>query len=175
MRRVSSGIFFAIFILCAANASAGPYLQIICADCRGPAFQRDYGNFAFNQVFGENAWVSPELGSELIIYNLQGHSVFVDMNFILSNYTSLNLIDLFEIQFGWPTGDIRIATQTTAAATDSYDVDLAASLQMGGLSVGWGSGSGSSGTGTGSGSSGGVLACTSAGNNEWVCVEVHDN
>jgi hypothetical protein len=75
-------IFFALSVTYVAPANAqGSGLNILCEACRDPErFPRDYRNFAYNQVFGPEGWMTYDQGDFFSVTNLRGDSVSIDMN-----------------------------------------------------------------------------------------------
>lgn len=64
------------------------YPIIVCEACRNPArFPTDYRNFAYNQVFGPDAWLNYDQADFFGIVNLSGQSVFVDVNMDIEFFT----------------------------------------------------------------------------------------
>jgi len=62
--------------------------RLVCEACRNPNFfPRDYRNFAFNQVVGPNTWMTLEMANFFEVINLDGHSVFVDINIDIEMFT----------------------------------------------------------------------------------------
>lgn len=133
MNTLHRTLAIAAVALSTSGAAADIVLQIYCEDCRDSSYSVDYGNFAFNQTYGENSWV---LQDELIIVNPDGAWVHVDLSFILEDNILANFGEFIGIDLGIPTGNILIETTTDATETDSYDVDLDMVDTMGPLPVG---------------------------------------
>ncbi|MFK8031635.1 MAG: hypothetical protein AB8G18_15470 [Gammaproteobacteria bacterium] len=184
--------------LCTFTTSADEIQQFTCTECRSTEFARDFGNHAFNLVYGPESEV---FASEMIITNLDGGWVHVDLSFVLVDNIISNLGDMIGLDLGIPNGDLMIETTTDNTETDEYSIDMGMVDTMGvlpvgepdtddpngdnngggdssgggdtGGGVGAGTGSGSGGVGGpgsgGSGGSSGGWACTSAGEG-WTCV-----
>jgi hypothetical protein len=66
--------------LCVAQDGA---IDIICVDCRDPEqYPDDYVNFAFNQIYGPDAWLSWDQADDMFISNLDMQRVYVDADFV---------------------------------------------------------------------------------------------
>ena len=66
--------------LCVAQTGA---VDIICVDCRDPEqYPDDYVNFAFNQVYGPNAWLSWDQADDMFVTNLDHQRVYIDADFV---------------------------------------------------------------------------------------------
>ena len=86
--------------LCVAQTNA---ITILCEDCRDPHdYPDDYVNFAFNQIYGPDAWLSFDQADDFFVTNLEGQNVYVDADFI-----SLGLgYKGFGVPF-WPTNILQ--------------------------------------------------------------------
>jgi hypothetical protein len=63
-------------------AQAGP-LNIVCAECRDPhQYPDDFVNFAFNQAYGRDAWLTYDQADDFYITNLDKQTVYVDVDFV---------------------------------------------------------------------------------------------
>jgi hypothetical protein len=78
-------------------------ITILCADCRDPHdYPDDYVNFAFNQIYGPDAWLSFEQADDFFVTNLANQNVYVDADFV-----SLGLgYKGFGLPF-WPTNILQ--------------------------------------------------------------------
>jgi len=66
--------------LCIAQDGA---IDIICVDCRDPEqYPDDFVNFAFNQIYGPDAWLSWDQADDMFITNLDLQRVYVDADFV---------------------------------------------------------------------------------------------
>ena len=66
--------------LCVAQTGA---VDIICVDCRdAEQYPDDYVNFAFNQVYGPNAWLSWDQADDMFVTNLDHQRVYIDADFV---------------------------------------------------------------------------------------------
>jgi len=67
--------------LCVAQTHV---LNIVCEDCRdADQYPDDFVNFAFNQIYGPDAWLSFEQADDFYITNLENQTVYVDVDFLL--------------------------------------------------------------------------------------------
>jgi hypothetical protein len=58
-------------------------LNIVCEDCRDPhQYPDDFVNFAFNQLYGPDAWLSYEQADDFFITNLDNQTAYVDVDFV---------------------------------------------------------------------------------------------
>ena len=58
-------------------------LNIVCAECRDPhQYPDDFVNFAFNQAYGRDAWLTYDQADDLFITNLDNQTVYVDIDFV---------------------------------------------------------------------------------------------
>jgi len=156
----SVAVLLIMTFTCVTPALAqGSFLSVPCEDCRNPNdFPRDYRNFAYNQLFAPDGWMTYDQGDFFQIVNPQGQSVFVDVNMDL---------DVFTLDFGIPIPlpyPISIHVQIILIYENgdqlSYMLDPRAypnGLRVGGGGPGGGSGAGGGpgGGGAGGGGSGG--------------------
>ena len=67
--------------ICVAQTNA---VNIVCEDCRSPdQYPDDFVNFAFNQIYGHDAWLPFEQADDFYITNLENQTVYVDVDFLL--------------------------------------------------------------------------------------------
>ena len=58
-------------------------INIVCADCRDPhQYPDDFVNFAFNQLYGPDAWLTYEQADDFFVTNLKNQTVYVDVDFL---------------------------------------------------------------------------------------------
>jgi hypothetical protein len=58
-------------------------IEIICVDCRdAEQYPDDFVNFAFNQIYGPDAWLSWDQADDMFISNLSHQRVYVDADFV---------------------------------------------------------------------------------------------
>jgi hypothetical protein len=70
--------------LCFAQHNA---IEIICEDCRDPErYPDDFVNFAFNQIYGPEAWLSWDQADDLFISNLDLDRVYVDADLVFYGF-----------------------------------------------------------------------------------------
>lgn len=87
--------------VCLAQANA---INIMCDACRDPEeYPEDYANFAFNQIYGPDAWLSFEQADDFFVTNLDNQTVYVDVDFVFDGLT----IHGFEFPL-WPTYVVQI-------------------------------------------------------------------
>lgn len=73
-----------MLLVVAVPALAADPLRIVCPECRNPSSHpEDYRNFAWNQTFGPNGWLSPSQADRFQIVNISGIVVDIDMDFVL--------------------------------------------------------------------------------------------
>jgi len=59
------------------------HLNIVCAECRDPnQYPDDFVNFAFNQAYGPDAWLTYDQADDFFITNLDDQTVYVDIDFL---------------------------------------------------------------------------------------------
>ncbi len=147
--------------LCSTMASADILMEIVCQECRGTEHSVDFGNYAFNQTYGVNSTIFQD---ELIVFNLDGGWVHVDLSFELEENIISNIADFIGLDLGVPTGVIIIETTTDATVNHEYSVSLNMVDTTGPLPVGenttpppavGGGGGGGGGDGSGGGGTGG--------------------
>ncbi len=74
-------------------------LNIICAECRDAnQHPDDFVNFAFNQAYGPDAWLTFDQADDFYITNLDNQTVYVDIDFVFLGFGFQGL----ELPF-WPT------------------------------------------------------------------------
>ena len=82
--------------ICVAQTSP---LNIVCADCRDAnQYPDDFVNFAFNQAYGPDAWLTFDQADDFYITNLDNQTVYVDIDFVFLGFGSLG----FQLPY-WPT------------------------------------------------------------------------
>lgn len=65
---------------CLAQANA---VNVVCEDCRdAQQYPADYVNFAFNQLYGPDAWMTYDQADDFFITNLDQQTVYVDVDFV---------------------------------------------------------------------------------------------
>ena len=87
--------------ICVAQTSP---LNIVCADCRDAnQYPDDFANFAFNQAYGPDAWLTFEQADDFYITNLDNQTVYVDIDFVFLGFGFEGL----ELPF-WPTNLLQV-------------------------------------------------------------------
>ena len=122
--------------LCVAQDGA---IEIMCADCRDPEqYPDDYVNFAFNQIYGPDAWLTWDQADDMFISNLDLQRVYVDADFVFTGigFKGLELplwpTNLLQFTLALPSGRLITAlrsiflTSLPVPATTSDDSDAAA-------------------------------------------------
>jgi hypothetical protein len=96
-------LVLAIFQSQPAAAQTGA-IHIVCENCRDPlAYPNDWANFAFNQIYGDDAWLDFDQADDFWIHNLDGDRVYVDVDFVMEG------IKLFGNELPlWPTNMLQI-------------------------------------------------------------------
>lgn len=104
MRKVFLALLLVVPFASEVALAQSNAIDIICADCRDPLkYPDDYANFAFNQIYGDHAWLTPAQADDFFIHNLKGDRVYVDVDFIMSGVKILgNTLPL------WPTHTLKI-------------------------------------------------------------------
>ena len=83
MRRLTILLLAVCVVATPANAQDGA-IHIVCEDCRDPLrYPDDWVNFAFNQIYGEDAWMNFDQADDFWIYNLDGDRVYVDVDYVM--------------------------------------------------------------------------------------------
>ena len=94
---------FAPFVVSDAEAQLNA-TEIPCDDCRDPLqYPEDWANHAFNQVYGDDAYLTFDEADDFWLYNPRGDRVYVDVDFIM---TGLNFLGQ-KLPL-WPTNTIQI-------------------------------------------------------------------
>lgn len=106
-------LFFLMLSLdvCLAQANA---INVLCAECRDPEeYPEDFANFAFNQIYGPDAWLTFEQADDFFITNLDNQRAYVDVDFV---FTGLDVEgiqvplwpkNLLQITLALPNGDLH--------------------------------------------------------------------
>jgi hypothetical protein len=126
--------------VCVAQEGA---IVIMCDDCRDPEeYPDDYVNFAFNQLYGPDAWLSYEQADDFFVTNLLNQRVYVDVDFMLLGigFQGLRLpfwpTYLLQITLALPSGDlytaVRSVFQTSLPVPSSDDSGTTDSGDSGG-------------------------------------------
>ena len=106
--------FAADLSLAQANA-----MDIYCGACRDPVeHPRDYINFAFNQTYGPDAWLSFDQADDFFIVNADNRRVYVDVDFVMLGVGIEGLrlpfwpTNLAQIQIALPNGELYTALRS---------------------------------------------------------------
>ena len=110
---------------------------ILCADCRHPdQYPKDYGNFAYNQVFGSGAWLTLSQGDRIQVRNPAGQWAYVDLNFVMDDSPMTVLLGWLSLTLMAPTGAIEISVQSAVGGIFTYSVLIGSpDLQVGATPV----------------------------------------
>lgn len=122
--------------LCVAQDGA---IEIMCADCRDPEqYPDDYVNFAFNQIYGPDAWLTWDQADDMFISNLDLQRVYVDADFVFTGigFKGLELplwpTNLLQFTLALPSGRLITALRSifltslpvpATTSDDSYESD----------------------------------------------------
>lgn len=97
--------------VCLAQANA---INILCDACRDPHdYPDDYANFAFNQIYGPDAWLTFEQADDFFVTNLDNQKVYVDADYVFTGfnlqgfYVPLWPLFIMQIQLALPNGDLH--------------------------------------------------------------------
>jgi hypothetical protein len=103
-------------------------LEIKCLECRDPQIHpKDYGNFAFNQVFGAKGWVTGDDRSQMKITNLDDRWAVVDLNHKLT-YTPFTFsIGFITMDFVTISPEILIKVYTDTGDMEIYSTRVSGS------------------------------------------------
>ena len=103
--------------ICWAQSHA---IDIYCGDCRDPIeHPRDYVNFAFNQVYGPDAWLDFDQADDFYIVNSDNQRVYVDVDYVMLGVGIKGLrlpvwpTNLLKITLALPNGDLHSALRST--------------------------------------------------------------
>lgn len=89
----------------AGNAPAQLNAQeLFCGECRNPLrYPDDWANFAFNQVYGEEAWMDFDEADDFFIVNRNRDRVYVDVDYVMKGF------NLFGKELPlWPKNKLQI-------------------------------------------------------------------
>ena len=96
--------------ICVAQTSP---LNFVCADCRDAnQHPDDFVNFAFNQAYGPDAWLTFEQADDFYITNLENQTVYVDIDFVFLGFGLQGLqlpywpTNLLQFTLALPNGNI---------------------------------------------------------------------
>ena len=106
-----------------------------CEYCRDPhEHPNDYVNFAFNQIYGDNGWMDPDLADDFYIYNPDGFVVYVDVDFVMTSGEFLGLklplwpTYILQFTLALPNGSLYV---TRRSVFHSEDLPVPVSGQSG--------------------------------------------
>ncbi len=86
---------------CLAQANS---INILCSECRDPHdYPDDFANFAFNQIYGPEAWLSCDQADDFFVSNLDNQRVYVDVDFVFLGVG----VEGFLLPY-WPTNILKI-------------------------------------------------------------------
>ena len=84
MRNLIVLLLLATGILALPGHAQEGAISVICEDCRDPhEHPDDWVNFAFNQIYGEDAWMDFDQADDFWIHNLDGDRVYVDVDYVM--------------------------------------------------------------------------------------------
>lgn len=102
--------------VCMAQAHA---ITVMCEDCRDPnVYPNDVVNFAFNQVYGDDAWLTFDLADDFFVTNLDNQRVYVDVDYVFLGFGfagfSMPFWPTYMLQFtlALPNGSIFVALRS---------------------------------------------------------------
>jgi hypothetical protein len=121
MRKASFLLLLAVVATAPVHAQSGA-IHVICEDCRDPlAYPNDWANFAFNQIYGDDAWMDLDQADDFWVHNLDGDRVYVDVDFVMEGIKLLgNELPL------WPANMVLI----TLALPDGQILEVLRSVFM---------------------------------------------
>jgi hypothetical protein len=65
-------------------------ITIFCDECRDPLrYPDDWANFAFNQVYGDEAWMDFDKADDFFLVNRNGDRVYVDVDYVMKGFRFL--------------------------------------------------------------------------------------
>ena len=87
--------------VCVAQANS---INILCSECRDPHdYPDDFANFAFNQIYGPEAWLSFDQADDFFVTNLNNQRVYVDVDYVFLGVG----VEGFRFPY-WPTNILKI-------------------------------------------------------------------
>lgn len=87
--------------VCRAQANS---VNILCSACRDPHdYPNDFANFAFNQIYGPDAWLDFDLADDFYVTNLSNQRVYVDVDYVFLGFG----FEGFRVPY-WPTYILKI-------------------------------------------------------------------
>lgn len=100
-------------------------LEVKCLQCRDPHLHpADYGNFAFNQVFGAEGWVTGNDRGQMLITNLDDRWAVVELDHKLQ-YTPFTLnLNFITIDFVMISPEIVITVYADTGKHESYPTQV---------------------------------------------------
>ena len=126
-------VLFLGLLISASSVMAADLTHVSCMQCRD-VYQHpeDYGNFAYNSVFGDDATVSIADGDIMKVEGPNGQWAVVDLNFVLEQ-TGLSLnITFLSYAVSLPNGQIQMVTQDPRGkVTVRYAFILSPDLKVG--------------------------------------------
>ncbi len=116
-----------VALIIGATAQAD-LLEVKCLKCRDPQLHpKDYGNFAFNQVFGAEGWVTGSDRSRLKITNLDDRWAVVDLDHKLV-YTPFTFsVGFITMDFVTLSPEILIRVYADTGDFESYSTTVSGS------------------------------------------------
>lgn len=112
MRNLTVLLLTACALAGPANAQEGA-IHLVCEDCRDPLeHPDDWANFAFNQIYGEDAWMDFDQADDFWVHNLDGDRVYIDVDYVMEgvnvfgNELPLLPTNLLQITLVLPNGQI---------------------------------------------------------------------
>ena len=104
MRKLIMLLILSTTILTGSALAQSGAISVVCEDCRNPLeHPDDWANFAFNQIYGDDAWMDFDQADDFWIVNLDGDRVYVDVDYVM---TGINVLGA-EIPL-WPTNLLQI-------------------------------------------------------------------
>lgn len=117
-----------LVLLSVGLSAQADLLEVKCLQCRDPQLHpKDYGNFAFNQVFGPEGWVTGSDRSRMKITNLDDRWAVVELDHKL-NYTPFTFsVGFITMDFVTISPEILVRVYADTGALESYSTIVSGS------------------------------------------------
>ncbi len=110
-------------ILSLSASAVAQAAELTCDACRSVfEYPSDYGNFVFNETFGDSPSLTIGEADLVRVSNSTGHWAMVDLNFMMSSYGTALTIVGFSQQIYLPNGMIEIRVQDPRGSMKAYSV-----------------------------------------------------
>ena len=99
----------------------GDMVEVLCPACRSPdQHPKDFGNHAYNQVLGQDGWMTLGQADKMLITNLNNRWAVVDVDIVLIPLQTSIRFPFLSFDIMVPTQEIAITVYTDTGEVERY-------------------------------------------------------